>query len=150
MSVDPLTGRPRGLSRQSGLGNLDSVPSKPATLAAPTPRVMQKTLGMNGPFPLTGAEIAKHCSSWRPHGNYAFGRIDDQDIFHVHYVGRFNAGGERLKHGIGRYSHFKISHANSEKEAVEKECRNWHDFNPPDNKIHPACPGGFCCPQGCK
>lgn len=108
----------------------------------------RRTLNMSGPFPLTEAEVAKHRNPLLPHGNYAFGFIDEEG-FRVHYVGRFNAGGRRISHGVGRYSHFKMSYASTEKEAVEKECRNYHDFNPPDNKVHPACPDGTCCPYGC-
>lgn len=159
MSTDTLSGRRPGLSRQSGLGGLRDLSSTQATPASPsrpavrpkiTPPGLRKTLDMSGPFPLTEAEIAKHCLPLRPHGNYAFGNLNDKGELLVYYVGRFNAGGERLKHGVGRYTHFKISHAATEKESVEKECRNWHDFKPPHNKIHPACPTGFCCPHGCK
>jgi hypothetical protein len=113
-------------------------------------QALRKSLNMGGPFELTEAEIAKYRSPSRPHGNYAFGELDKaNNVFLVSYVGRFNHGGERIKHGIGRYKHFKISHAATEKEAVEKECQNYHDFMPPDNKIHPACPTGMCCPNGC-
>jgi len=35
-------------------------------------------------------------------------------------------------------SHFKASYAGSVKEAYEKEGKNYHDFNPPQNQIHPA------------
>lgn len=144
MSTDPLTGRPRGLSSQSGLGNMLG-----ATPQSNTPQPKPKTLNMSGAYVLSEAEIAKHCSSLRPHGNYAFGKMNEKNQFLIYYVGRFNHGGNRLKHGIGKYSHFKISHAATEKEAVEKECQNYHDFTPPDNKIHPACPTGMCCPRGC-
>jgi hypothetical protein len=138
-----MTTEPFG--KRSGLGSGLKPPPTPDKAAAPP-----KTLGMNGPFVLTEAEITKRCSPLRPHGNYAFGKINEKGQFLVYYVGRFNHGGERLKHGIGRYTHFMISHAATEKEAGEKECRNYHDFTPPDNKIHPACTDEFYCPFGCK
>lgn len=158
MATDPLTGRPRGLSRQSGLGGLRDQASKQATPPPPSksearpqikPPAPPKTLGMHGPYKLTEAEVSRHTSPQRPHGNYAFGKLNEKGQLLVYYVGRFNHGGERLKHGIGRYTHFMLSHATTEKEAVEKECRNYHDFKPPHNKVHPACPEGICCPLGC-
>lgn len=144
MATDPLTGRPRGLSRQSGLLSQALSASQPSGVPA-----RPKTLGMGGPFELNDAEIARRTSIVRPHGNYAFGNVGEDGKFYVSYVGRFSATAGRLRHGLGRYSHFKISFAATEKESVEKECRNYHDFMPPDNKVHPACPEGFCCPLGC-
>lgn len=107
-----------------------------------------KSLNMSGPYELTLAQIAVYCTPQKPYGNYAFGKVID-GVFNVHYVGRFSKGGERIKHGVGRYSHFKLSHALNERVAFEKECLNYHDFTPPDNKIHPACPVGSRCPRGC-
>ncbi|MFL6228723.1 MAG: hypothetical protein ACJ741_08080 [Pyrinomonadaceae bacterium] len=146
MTTEPF-GERKGLG--SGL-KPTTVPSKPTSSVLSKPVVPRKTLGMNGAFALNEAEIAKHCSPLRPHGNYAFGNLNEKGAFLVYYVGRFNHGGKRLKHGIGKYQHFMISHAATEKEAVEKECRNYHDYTPPHNKIHPACPEGLCCPHGCK
>jgi hypothetical protein len=146
MTSDPF-GKRTGLG--SGL-RAAAMPSQPPSTVPTRPPALTKTLDMSGPFPLTEAEIAKHCSRLLPHGNYAFGTLNEQGGLVVYYVGRFNKGGERLKHGVGRYTHFKISHAASEKESVEKECRNYHDFNPPHNKVHPACPEGMCCSLGCK
>jgi hypothetical protein len=150
MSDDALARRRRDLLGSSLIAP-PTTPRKPLnnlpSLIEPPKK--QRTLNMSGPYELSEAEIAKHCSPSRPHGNYAFGSVDAKGVFLVSYVGRFNAGGKRLKHGIGKYKHFKISHAATEKEAVEKECCNYHDFMPPGNQIHPACPSGMCCPRGC-
>ena len=136
MSSEPLEMRRRGLGGGLASG-IPPVPQKP------------KSLDMRGAYPLTKEEVAKHRSSLYLHGNYAFGHLNEKGEFVVSYVGRFDKGGNRINHGVGRYTHFKISYAATEKEAVEKECRNYHDFTPPDNQIHPACPSGMCCPLGC-
>lgn len=111
---------------------------------------LPKTPDMSGPYKLTQLELALYTTPSRPFGNYAFGNIDGKGRFIVRYVGRFTAGGQRLRHGIGQYTHFMLSHAATEKEAVEKECCLYHDFKPLDNDIHPACPDGMCCPRGCQ
>lgn len=78
-------------------------------------------------------------------GNYALGYIDD-DTFIVKYVGRADLDvRERLLQHINEdYESFKFSYATSPKDAFEKECKNYHDFNGDegklDNKIHPDRP----------
>ncbi len=76
-------------------------------------------------------------------GNYALGYIS-KDKFIVRYVGRSDSDvNQRLKSHIGKHplcTHFKFSTASSPKAAFEKECQNWHDFNPPENQIHPDRP----------
>ncbi|MBJ2332861.1 hypothetical protein [Dickeya solani] len=73
-------------------------------------------------------------------GNYALGYISGNQ-FIVRYVGRSDSDvNQRLKSHIGKHplcTHFKFSTASSPKAAFEKECQNWHDFNPPENQIHP-------------
>lgn len=71
--------------------------------------------------------------------------------FTVHYAGRSDddvAG--RLKQHAGDeiYKYFKFEYASSSKAAFEMECRLYHEFNPPDNDIHPAKPKGtsYVCP----
>jgi hypothetical protein len=97
---------------------------------------------MTGAFPLNEAEIAKQVTNNSP-GNYAFGNVDDKNVFHVYYVGCAETDLiGRIRQGIGKYKQFKFSYAASAQEAFEKESQNYHDFNPPDNKIHPAKPAG--------
>lgn len=92
-------------------------------------------------------------------GNYAFGN-DEKDGFQIFYIGRSDSGllkeiNQQIDNGkANRCNHFKYSIANSPTEAYEKECQNYHDFNPPRNGIHPAKPkdnGHYKCPvEGCE
>lgn len=110
------------------------------------------SLGMNGPFVFTASEIDKQITR-TSEGNYALGRINDKGSFVVKYVGRADSDvNDRIKDHLGKsYSHFKFSYATSPKNAFEKECQNYHDFNTNnglDNKIHPDRPSGtnWKCP----
>ena len=85
-------------------------------------------------------------------GNYAIGYVSE-DGFVVRYVGRSDSDiSDRVKDYIqkrnSKFNKFKFSYAASSKEAYEKECRNYHDFNPPLNDIHPRKPDGtkYKCP----
>ena len=75
-------------------------------------------------------------------GNYALGYINDKNKFVPKYVGRADSDVKErlLKHLGEKYSCFKFSYATSPKAAFEKECKNYHDFKPVDNKIHPDRP----------
>lgn len=88
-------------------------------------------------------------------GNYALGYMDD-GTFIVKYVGRSDTDlNRRLKEHLGEhpksYKRFKFSYASSEKAAFEKECENYHDFEPSFNTDHPDQPAGkkYQCPR-CK
>lgn len=77
-------------------------------------------------------------------GNYGLGYIQD-NTFHVCRIGRSKDDVKgRLKQYVGkkpgRYTHFRFKYASSIKEAFEKECMNFHDCDPPDNKNHPDRP----------
>lgn len=111
-----------------------------------------KSLNMKGPFPYTQEEIDKRVPAGVI-GNYAFGYSTDGSDFYVQYVGRSDKDLlTRINHSLGEYTHFKFSVASTEKEAYEKECKNWHDFGGPegklDNDIHPDSPdySGLECP----
>lgn len=83
-------------------------------------------------------------------GNFALGVVGG-DIFTVNYVGRsdIDVCAELKSKPVGvTHRRFKFSYANSAKEAYEKECVNYHDFSPPENKIHPDRPKGtsLTCP----
>jgi hypothetical protein len=109
------------------------------------------SLGMQGPYPLTTAEIDRQVTKTSP-GNYALGRTDDEGTFRIHYVGRSDADvNARLKSWVGktRQPQFKFAYATSPKAAFEKECLNYHDFSPPGNTSHPDRPAGsgWKCPR---
>ena len=109
--------------------------------------------GLAGPFPLTATGIADNIEHIKP-GAYALGSIDDDDgYFIVEYVGRSDDSvGDRLFDHIDDSSYFKFEYYRTSKDAFEKECRLYHDFNPPGNKRHPARPAGtnYKCPvKGC-
>lgn len=103
---------------------------------------------MNGPFGFTSDEIDDLVADDRI-GNYALGRIDASDgKFVVQYVGRSDTDIKtELKNRLSLgYSHFKFSYADSEKDAFEKECRNYHDFGGKKklaNERHPDRPDGM-------
>lgn len=118
------------------------------------------SLNMGISYDLTYDEIDRLVAEGRK-GNYAFGYLDERGVFIVRYVGRSDTDlRERIKHGITdmetdptcRYERFKFSYAETDKEAYEKECQNYHDFGGPEgflvNKKHPDKPEGYTgiCP----
>ena len=106
-------------------------------------------LGLDGPWKLEAGTIDAVIVKKRP-GNFALGDIDKDRVFEISRVGRsdYDLNG-RLHFYIGEYQQFKAGYANSTKAAFEKECHNYHDFSPPDNKIHPERPDGttWKCPR---
>ena len=106
------------------------------------------SLGMQGAYDLTIEEIDKRVTR-KSCGNYALGKVSD-NTFNVSYVGRSDKDvGGRLKKWVGKYKKFKFSYASSPKAAFEKECGNYHDFDPPGNDVHPARPDdtNWKCPR---
>ena len=80
--------------------------------------------------------------------------MSDKGLFVPKYVGRSDDDvNGRLKDWAGKTKSplFKFSYADSVEEAFEKECNNYHDFNPLGNTSHPARPEGkkWECPR-CK
>ena len=111
------------------------------------------SLQMDGPYKLD-AEVIDQKVTKKLTGNYALGKKNDNGTFLVGYVGRSdNDIRNRLKSWIGRTRRplFKFSYAASAKAAFEKECKNYHDFDPPGNDKHPQRPDGtgWKCPY-CK
>lgn len=107
--------------------------------------------GLNGPYPLTNAGVEGAVKSVSP-GAYALGSTNSSGgSFMIDYVGRSDDDvGARLKqHVPERYPQFKFGYFSSAKAAFEKECHLYHDFNPPDNKVHPARPRNtnWTCPR---
>ena len=71
--------------------------------------------------------------------------------FKYEYVGRSDSSlNSRLHSWVGTgYRYFKAAYSTSPKDAFESECHLYHDFNPPDNSVHPARPKGsnWVCPR---
>ena len=108
-------------------------------------------LGMNGPYKLDTETIDENVTKKSP-GNYALGKKDDEGTFLVGYVGRADSDvNERLKSWLEKTKRplFKFSYATSAKATFEKECENYHDFDPPANDVHPDRPNGtyWKCPR---
>lgn len=111
------------------------------------------TLNMNGSYKLDSSTIEEKVTKTSA-GNYALGKKDSDNIFIVGYVGRSDTDvGKRLKSWIKNTTRplFKFSYASSPKAAFEKECTNYHDFNPSGNDVHPQRPDNtnWKCPK-CK
>lgn len=107
------------------------------------------SLDMKGSYDLTDSEIDRVVTKKSP-GSYALGRVNDEDKFLVSRVGRSDSDvNARLHDHAGDYNKFRYSSASSAKAAFEKECDNYHDFDPPDNKAHPGRPDGtnWECPR---
>lgn len=89
-------------------------------------------------------------------GNYALGEVRDNK-FYPAYVGRSDSDlRAELKAKLTTKSttrrRFKFSYASSPKQAFDKECRNYHDFNELENENYPARPEGQkypCLVSGC-
>ena len=112
------------------------------------------TLNMNGPHKLDTKTIEDKVTKTSP-GNYALGSKNDKGVFLVYYVGRSDTDvAARLKSWIGNTKRplFKFSYATSPKAAFEKECQNYHDFEPTDNSVHPQRPDNtnWKCPRCAK
>ena len=103
--------------------------------------------GLRGPFPLTANGINDNVISTSA-GAYALGRSED-GMFYIDYVGRSDSDvNDRLHDHVGENPQFKYEYYSSSKAAFEKECRLYHDFEPPRNKIHPDRPNSsnWKCP----
>jgi len=109
------------------------------------------TLNMKGPYKLDAKTIDAQVTKTSP-GNYALGKRNEEGTFLVGYVGRADKDvNGRLKSWVSKTKRplFKFSYASSTKAAFEKECENYHDFDPPGNDIHPDRPNGtnWKCPR---
>lgn len=114
-------------------------------------------LNMRGPYELRDEVVDKYVDK-NVIGNYAYGK-SREDGFYVYYVGRSDSDlREEIKkrknsdRKFAQCTHFKFSIAESPKEAFEKECKNYHDFNGDKgkllNEIHPDIPdnSNLSCP----
>lgn len=121
-----------------------------------------RSLDMDGPFPLTRAEIERVVVEPLP-GNFALGRMTKDKRFQVRFVGRddtsvrdallnnLNGGGgggllKRMLGGGGEASDcFKFSYSQDGVAAYQKHCRTYHGFNKQgslENRTHPKPPPG--------
>jgi hypothetical protein len=106
------------------------------------------TFVLNGPYVLTAHNINVAITKRSP-GVYALGPAQNNTLF-VHRVGRSDGDlAQRLMSHLNKYSSFMYSYCVSQKAAFEAECDLYHDFNPPDNAIHPDRPNGsgWKCPR---
>lgn len=106
--------------------------------------------GLSGPFDLT-TEGVQAAVTQTSAGAYALGNLSVANVFYIHYAGRADSdvADRLLDHVPERYTHFKAAYYQSALAAFIKECELYHDFSPPDNKIHPARSGGtnWKCPR---
>lgn len=106
--------------------------------------------GLRGPFPLTATGVNNAVTRTSP-GAYALGKVNDQGVFIIHYIGRADDDvNSRLQNHVAAwYPQFKYEYYSNARAAFEKECHLYHDFNPADNSIHPARPRGttYTCPR---
>ncbi|HJX83279.1 MAG TPA: hypothetical protein VJ723_02925 [Candidatus Angelobacter sp.] len=101
--------------------------------------------GLFGPYPFNQENLSLYVAG-KGAGVYALDRTTDGG-FKVHYVGRSDDDlpdrlGDHLDEG---YAYFKYGYFDTPKAAFAKECQIYHDFNPPDNVVHPAKPPGVVC-----
>lgn len=104
--------------------------------------------GLWGPFTLTENGINGNVTQTSA-GAYALGRVED-GTFYIGYVGRSDKDvNDRLHDHVGTHPKFKFEYYRSAKAAFEKECRLYHDFDPPGNDVHPGRPSGsgWKCPS---
>ncbi len=128
-----------------------------------------RSLDMDGPFPLTRAEIERVVQDALP-GNFALGRMTKDKRFQVRFVGRDDTdvregllsslGGadqtglfKRMFGGGSDDSNcFKFSYSQEPVAAYQKHCRTYHGFNKNGslkNREHPKPPPGVAglkCP----
>ena len=104
--------------------------------------------GLHGPYTLDASNIDQKAEERL--GAYALGYIGDDGLFYVQRIGRSDVNlNSRLHDYIGDYRVFQFGHFQVARDAFNKECNLYHDFDPPDNKIHPDRPNGtkWTCPR---
>jgi hypothetical protein len=104
---------------------------------------------LTGPHALTKKTIDEVVTETSA-GVYALGFNDTTNTFFIDYVGRSdNDVNNRLHEWEGKYEQFKFDYFPSAKAAFEKECKLFHDFEPPGNTTHPDRPEdtNWICPR---
>ena len=104
---------------------------------------------MYGPYDFNETDVKKMKEEI---GNYALGHMTKENKFRPEYVGRSDSN---LKAELqarlethGHHKKFMASITDSKEKAFNKECKNYHEFNPSENKNHPDKPDGtnLTCP----
>lgn len=109
---------------------------------------MAKT-GLLGPYRLAYDEVHKVIAR-KSAGTFVLGHEDYSGRFLVSMVSRSDTDiRSRLCEHIGTATQFKFALYPTSKEAFEKECQLFHDFEPPHNIFHPSRPAGTTweCPR---
>lgn len=105
---------------------------------------------MEGPFPIT--EVSQYVDS-----DYIGAYVLSRDRQNVDYVGRSDSDIQgRLRNSISEgagYRVFWFCYESSPMQAYKRECYLFHEYDPPDNTVHPAVPRdmNWRCPiQDCQ
>ena len=104
--------------------------------------------GLKGPFALSDGVIDGEVTKTSA-GVYALA-MNYEDPFHISFVGRSDLDlNNQLHVHVGKYERFKYEYCSSAREAFEKECGLFHDFEPEGNYVHPGRPSGtgWRCPR---
>ena len=111
---------------------------------------MPKPMGLTGPFSLTTSGVTA-AVTFRSPGAYALGFLGADNVFQIAYVGRSDedVSSRLLNHVQKPHSQFCFAYLSSAPVAFFKECNLYHDFDPPENLVHPARPQGtnLRCPR---
>jgi hypothetical protein len=105
--------------------------------------------GLAGPHALTDDTINEVVTKVSA-GVYAAGRVNKENLFLISYIGRSDSDlSVGLHDYVGKYSKFKFGYFDTPRAAFEKQCHLYHDFGPPDNRVHPARPmrTKWSCPR---
>jgi hypothetical protein len=111
---------------------------------------MPKPMGLTGPFSLTTAGVNSAVTLTSP-GAYALGTMGADNVFQIAYVGRSDedVSTRLLDHVSKPHPQFFFTYLGSALAAFTKECNLYHDFEPPENSVHPARPrnANWRCPR---
>lgn len=93
---------------------------------------------LEGPFSLN-ARVIKHEVTSTSAGTFVLGKANGRSI-KIMFVGRSdeNVATKLLEH-VGKYPIFKYGYSKTPHDAWAKECKLFHDFNPPHSQ-HPLKP----------
>lgn len=110
-----------------------------------------ENLFMKGCYDLTKEKIENNVKD-KSIGYYILGEFIKND-FIVKCVGRSDSDlKQSLKDYIGKYSKFQFQYTDTDEDAFNEECKNYHKYGESeklDNKDHPKRPYGFSwqCPK---
>ncbi len=116
--------------------------------------------GLGKPMPLDEDTIKKEVDNgedWSSASVFVLGGIrkgtDGKPRFVIRWVSHVDGDlGTVLRKHIGKYKGFRFKFFRSTSSAYDRECKIFHDFNPPDNVEHPVKPKNtkfVCSVEGC-